>query len=108
MELKEFIKNVLIDLSEGVEEAQMELKEKSTVVNPRRTNNINHEDRNITTVHFEMGLMSSETENNTAGIGVFLSSVGVGVKNDAKTNNESVTRISFSLQVAFPYVLMNA
>lgn len=98
MELKEFVKTVLAEISAGVADAKKELDGK-VVINPRISND--EKDKPIIEVCFEIGLMSSKTKENTDGIGVFLGSLGVGTKNDAKTNSESVTRIGFTIPIAF-------
>ena len=109
MELKEFVKTVLTEISAGVADAKKELEGKNVIVNPSiRINDANRgfvdvsAEKPIAEVHFEVALTSSKTKGDTEGIGVFLGSFGVGGKSDTKTNNEEITRIGFSIPLAFP------
>jgi len=100
MELKEFVKTVLTEISAGVADAKKELGA-SVIVNPMPKS----QDalKPITEVRFEIGLTSSDAKGSATGIGVFLGSIGVGTKNDAMTNSELITRIGFAIPIAFPF-----
>jgi len=107
MELKEFVKEVLVQLCEGVSDAQVEVSKLGGVVNPSGfRDDVKTEDkrRPVEIVHFEIGLVSENKEGSSKGIGVFLSAIGIGGKSTDEERLESVTRIKFSVPIALPAV----
>ena len=104
MELKEFVKTVLAEISAGVADAKKELDGK-VVINPRISND--EKDKPIIEVCFEIGLMSSKTKENTDGIGVFLGDIAIGGKHKCNKNNEEVTHIKFTIPIVFPHFDVN-
>lgn len=102
MLLKEFIKETLSQIIEGVKEAQEECRKMGAIVNPRiddAHDSIRHEK-----VSFEVLLSGVENNENKKGIGVWLSSVGVGVNQSDKQENSTHTKVSFDVYVQFPIV----
>jgi len=106
MELKEFVKEVLVQLSEAVVETQEKVKDKGAVVNPQGYNGgstiVNVVSNPITVINFEVVLTNTGTSEKSAGIGVYLGSVGAGGKVKNETSNKDITRISFSIPAALP------
>jgi len=109
MELKEFVKDVLVQLCDGVIEAQKAVDRKEAVVNPRGVRGsdesyvrIGNKDRPLETVFFEVGLKNVGTEGKAKGVGVAFSIGGIGGKSTKETTAESVTRIKFSIPIALP------
>ncbi|WP_193166255.1 hypothetical protein [Microbulbifer hainanensis] len=111
MELKEFVKNTLVQIVDGVIEAERELDQKGATVNPvggyfdqkqvgGRT--WSFEDGIAEVVDFDVALTSSEKEGTTAGIGVLLGSINLGAKGMSEEALSSVTRIKFSVPVLLP------
>ena len=108
MDLKEYVKSTISQLSEAVEELNNELGDK-TVVNPIRSDHsgenviVNRKGtRMITDVCFELSTSVIDTKGNGAKVGIFSSIVGLGVNTVAENNNSAVSKITFSIPVLLP------
>lgn len=112
MELKDFVRETLVQITEGVKEAQDLCKEKGGLVNPmlqvRTCNNVKyrHDDSDYpaTEVRFNVGLTEISTDGNKSGIGVFLGKISLGKEREKGNEMQSVTSIDFSVTVVFPYI----
>ena len=112
MELKEFVKETLIQITEGVKEAQEECKKIGCLVNPMlsvktsNTESYRHNDKDYpaTSVNFKIGLTESNTKGDKTGIGVFLSKVSLGKEINKELEIQSITSVEFSVTVVFPYI----
>jgi hypothetical protein len=109
MELKEFVKEVLTQLTEGVELAQSELYGKDIIINPSEANGTtkrNYEiwgkKRSIENIEFEVALTNSAEKENTRGIGVFFSGMSIGSKNNDDVKNIIATKIKFGISIILP------
>ena len=108
MELKDFIKESIRNIVDGVAEAQEVIKEKGAEINPRKVQFRENGQYNYHNsgkpqfVEFDVGLTSIQKSGSSEGIGVFLGSVTLGKKNDAGTEHTAVTRIKFSLPLVLP------
>jgi len=111
MDLKDFVKNTLVQIIDGVIEAENELEKKGATVNPigghfdqkqlgGRT--WSFKDGITETVEFDVALTSSEKEGTSAGIGVLLGSINLGTKGASEESITSVTRIKFSVPILLP------
>lgn len=110
MELKDFIKDTVTQISDAV----IELNGNNTLyplaVNPVR--NSNDTDQNITSIagkscsitniDFDLSLTISGNKGLNAKVGVLASVVGLGVSSSDNTQNENVSKIKFSLPVLLP------
>lgn len=108
MELKEFIKTAITDITEAVSELQEELKN-GTIVNPSLTQGehgktllVDNEVRMMERLNFDIAVTATEaTElngNARAGISVFGAKVGA----ENKERTENVSRLTFSLPLVLP------
>lgn len=108
MELKEFIKTAITDITEAVSELQEELKN-GTIVNPSLTQGehgkslvVDNEVRMMERLNFDIAVTVTEaTElngNAKAGISVFGAKVGA----ENKERTENVSRLTFSLPLLLP------
>lgn len=108
MELKEFIKTAITDITEAVSELQEELRN-GTIVNPSLTQGehgkslvVDNEVRMMERLNFDIAVTATEaTELNAnakAGISVF--GAKVGAENNERTEN--VSRLTFSLPLVLP------
>jgi hypothetical protein len=111
VELKDFVKNTLVQIVDGVLEAEKELSQKGATVNPiggyfdqaqlgGRT--WSFKDGITESVEFDVALTNSEKEGTAAGIGVLLGSINLGAKGSSEDTVTSVTRIKFSIPVLLP------
>lgn len=111
MDLKDFVKNTLTQIVEGVIEADKELQEKGASVNPIGGNFDQKQvggrvwgfDDGITeSVNFDVALTNSEKEGTSGGIGVLLGSINLGAKGASEESVTSVTRIKFNVPLLLP------
>lgn len=111
MELKEFIKTAITDITEAVSELQAEL-ENGAIVNPSLPSPItnttvidpenNKINKPISTIDFDVAITVADTETRKAGgkLGIQILSANIG--SDNKTNIENVSRMTFSIPVVLP------
>lgn len=108
MELKEFIKTAITDITEAVSELQGEL-DNGTIVNPTLPNSIalktltvNDEIRPIEQLAFDVAVTATESSgidgSAKAGISIF----GAKVGSETNTKMENVSRLTFSIPIVFP------
>ena len=110
MELKEFIRETLLQITQGVHEAQQTVKEYGAIVNPAQyqesTDTLNakidNQYRPVQNVNFEVALASSNSEGNKTGIGVLLGSFNIGTSNHEDSKLISVTNVRFSVPLVLP------
>jgi hypothetical protein len=115
MELKEFVKETLLQLVLGVKEAQEKCSEFGGFVNPvqdlscRKTDVtvVSTSDKNVyvvTDVGFKVGLTEHKGVGEKTGIGVFFSGISMGDEQKKDTSRQTVTCIDFSIPVLLPFV----
>lgn len=108
MELKEFIKAVIVDATDAVRELQSELGN-GAIVNPTLPNTIatktltvEGEIRPIEHIAFDIAVTATEMSgisgNAKAGISVF----GVKAGTESSATTEKVSRLTFSIPIVFP------
>lgn len=107
MELKEFVKETLLEIVEGVKEAQDAVKEYGATVNPRIVKNsesaqVGGEYRPVQNVDFEVGLTASEESGNRKGIGVALGGFKAGVDGNGGRSSSTATKIRFVVPLVLP------
>ena len=108
MDLKDFVKETLVQITEGIKEAQDECKKSGGLVNPMlsvRTCNdekYHHADSDYpaTMVNFKVGLTESNNKGDKTGIGVFLGKVSLGKEGSKEHETQSVTGVEFSGSVS--------
>ena len=108
MELKEFIKETLVDIVQGVRDAKTSVQEdigRPSEICPKlgAGGRSGAGSRNLTDtmVEFDIALTSTEAGGKKGGIGVFLASVSVGGQVTSKTQTGSLSRIKFDVLVRF-------
>lgn len=110
MELKEFIKETLIQIVEGVKEAQKDLKDSNCVINPAIHKDEKpvvsgmHKENTIpkdVEVHFEVILSQGELSGTKNGIGVMFATIGIGGQTKTDESNSSVTCVKFSVPLRY-------
>ena len=113
MELKEFVKETLLQLTIGVKEAQEECKKFGCLVNPMLETPIALDEEKFeisgkyypaTNVLFKVGLTENVGTENKKGIGVFLSSISVGAEQKKDASIQSVTNIEFRITLVPPFI----
>ena len=115
MNLKEFITTTLVEIAEGLRDAQSKFAELGGTVNPRgltdpfqkniysfTSPDAMHRNFKLSNVEFDIALTASNEAENKGGIGVFLGSFGVGANTKEVGGQSSVNKIKFSVPVEFP------
>jgi len=111
MELKEFIKTALTDITDAVSELQGELRNRAIVSPsvPNPISNVTVKDpqndkinRPISKIDFDVAITVGSTDNMEAGgkVGIQIFSAKLGGNNENHTEN--VSRITFSIPVVLP------
>ena len=110
MELRDFVKDVIISIREGIKNAEESV---GSMIVPRefdRITSIAYADKRIkqkdgsfldeqtvlSNVEFEVSLVEGSKDGTTSGLGVFLGSIGVGAKGSSEDLKSSMTRIKFT------------
>lgn len=113
MELKDFVKETLLQLTEGVKEAQAECIKHGGLINPMLEVPLSNTGLKVqikdkyypvTKVEFKVGLSEIAETENKKGIGVFLSSISFGAEQTKDKSLQSITSIEFSVPVVLPFV----
>lgn len=106
IELKDFIKTVLSEITDGVIESQKSLKKKKTVVYPSISEGIKSEKdgkiRTVSVVSFSVELVQSESNDTTKGgeAKLYVLSAGAGTKKG--TSNIVTSKVSFDIPIILP------
>jgi len=110
MDLQEFIRNALVEISTGVAGAQEEVRQLGGNVGtcrpkfyPKEASIVLDEhDREVSSVEFDILLAEADSADTKGGIGVFLGSVGIGTQGRLHDESATRSRISFSVPIVFP------
>jgi len=119
MELKDFIKSVIVEISHGVLGAIKELEDKDVLINPTTTKGVITQlggtERSVQNIEFDISVsLLEETANNqtqdkkgTARISVLeVLSLNIGTKNaetdSSSYKNATINRIKFSVPISLP------
>jgi len=111
MELQEFIKNTLVQITNGVIEAQNELKDTGCLINPMSYNasadaniiveGVKNKARLIQKIKMNVVLDISKSKNSKSGIGV-AKVIKAGIEADETSTNKNVTSVEFEIPISFP------
>ena len=111
MELKEFVKETLTQIVDGVIEAGEELRKKNADVNPigghfdqsaLQGRQWSFKEGVTEVVSFDVALTDQSSKGTKGGIGVFLGSVGLGSQGQSEASQTSLSRIRFQIPILLP------
>jgi hypothetical protein len=121
MELKDFIKEAIKDISEAITESNSELQDHGVIVNPRRveieendksnllgyiiSRSKNSDPNFLRPVHmlsFDISVTATTKQNGKEGIGVNVAGIKLGKDTDKVSSNDTASRLSFSIPIALP------
>jgi hypothetical protein len=120
MELKDFVKESIVQVSKGIDEANKDLDELDAMVNPmyvtmnsdsaqsygrtstRDSGYSDADSRVIQKVDFDIAVTIEKGEEASAGAKISIASFALGADAKTDSNNKSQSRIKFSLPVVFP------
>ena len=111
MDIKDFVKESLMEIADSINEVNMELKEKGTyipygdmvgegvlfsVIKGKET-------RHFIKVEFDLAVTVSHEQNTSGGGGLSIASLAnMGVKSEDKDGKEEISRIKFMIPMALP------
>jgi hypothetical protein len=120
MDLKDFVKETIVQISKGIEEANAELEESKAMVNPvyvslnsqgaqgygrtkeRDPDYGNHDSKILQKVDFDVAVSIEAGQQGSAGAKLSIASIGIGAEGKTESSNKSESRIKFSIPVVFP------
>jgi hypothetical protein len=120
MDLKDFVKESIVQIAKGIEEANSELSESQAMVNPLyiRANSENAQvygrtmqrddgyaepdSKVVEKVSFDVAVVAESGEQGSAGAKLSIASIGFGVNGQTESSNKSESRIKFSIPVVYP------
>lgn len=110
MELKEFVSQSLLQIFEGICDAQKNSKElggsiATEVIAPQREHQsilgFNHK-KAVILVEFDISLDTIDSTNSKAGFGLFVAAFGGGAQTGFTLSNNQLSRLRFSVPVVLP------
>ena len=120
MDLKEFIRESLVQISKGITEANEELDGTGAAINPLnvivnteksqaygRTGQPAYQSdqsRIVEKVEFDVAVVAEQGEQTKAGLKLSVASIGLGAGGQSDKTNKSESRIKFSIPVVYPGV----
>ena len=118
VDLQSFIRETLVQIARGIEEASEELKDSGALINPENVANANQQGtlvygqivsksnnimrRNVQSVTFDVAIAASEGTGTKGGIGVVVGASALGSQGQSNASNSSTSRVQFSVPVALP------
>jgi|BarGraIncu01121A_1022015.scaffolds.fasta_scaffold01699_5 hypothetical protein len=111
MELKEFVKETLIQIIKGVKEAQVAVKEDGGQVNPihafygdtTHKNTVrDSEGQVIHSIEFDVAITVKEDAGVKGGGGLVVGPVVIGTRGEMSEQNTSTNRIKFPVPISYP------
>lgn len=120
MDLKDFVKESIVQISKGIEEANTELADSEAMVNPvyvqmhstdaqgygrtkERDPQFNNADSKLLQkVDFDVAVTVEAGQQGSAGAKLSIASIGIGADGKTESSNRSESRIKFTIPVVFP------
>ena len=106
MELKDFIVSAITSLTEGVAEADQKISGAGGMVNPGTHLHDGQPKKDFvrprTTLNFDIAVSATNSKSGGGGITAKILVVEAKLSGDAESRNESVSRLTFSLDVVLP------
>ncbi|MEQ3659871.1 MAG: hypothetical protein ABNH21_13065 [Glaciecola sp.] len=115
MELKEFVKESIKQISEALIECNVELKDKGVVINPksvqvntdssqaygRISTEIRHQSKVVQKIEFDVAVSTSKDQAANAGAKISVMSLSLGAEGDVNYGNKSESRLKFSVPIIY-------
>lgn len=116
MDLKEFISESIVEIVEGIVDAQSRIKSDDALIIPSVQNVFTQSQSGgtnlaigwdkkgnmIHSVEFDVAVTSSEGTETKGGIGVVAGIVALGSQGKSLENNQSISRLKFRIPISFP------
>lgn len=119
MNLQEFIRETLVQISQGITAANADLKDTGAKVNPRNVHPYLHTSDKVyghvdtskpkeeffplvELVEFDVALTVSEGKETKGGIGIAIGTIGLGSQGRSDSERSSESRVKFRIPVQLP------
>lgn len=120
MELKDFVKETIVQIAKGIEEASTELSDSDVMVNPiyvtmhsenaqsygRTTTHTDADEeahsRVIQKLEFDIAVSVESGQQGSVGAKLSIASIGIGADGKTESSKKSESRIKFSVPVVLP------
>ncbi|TWT93260.1 hypothetical protein [Stieleria varia] len=109
MELRTFIKETLVQICDGVNDAAQDVNIRGAIINPDGTQSDGNTTyvnpgfrRTVQNVEFDVALTTTEGKGTEGGIGVMVGTIGLGSKGKSDTSSSSTSRVKFTVPVSLP------
>ena len=108
MELKEFISNTLVQLVEGIADAQDKANKVGALINPaglqapKVGTTMTHNGERLEEVEFDLALTVDEGKGNKGRISIHSAAVNIGTAEQSESRNTAVNHVRFRVAVLFP------
>lgn len=111
MRLQEFVKQTLVEITEGVKGAQDECSKHGALINPRCSMDSKASTANVTggvvrmsTVKFNVAVTNTKGKGSNTKIGVLFSNLGIGNERVNGDLMESANIIQFEVPIVYPII----
>ena len=114
LELKEFVSQSLLQIFEGVKQAQSKTKEMNGSVAPNNFRMSNKEIPNhpsvigyvhqapVISVDFDVSITTQDTTKEKAGLGIFITVLALGGQVGSESIDNQLSRLRFSIPIILP------
>ncbi|MGE9312829.1 hypothetical protein ACLOAU_14370 [Niabella sp. CJ426] len=111
MKIKEFVKEVLIEIAHGVNDASEDLKDMDVLINPRthqshdiiyKSSDDFHKARRIQNIEFDISVSIDDKSEDRKGVSVVAGVFGIGAANKDSLQNISYHKVKFTVPISLP------
>ena len=119
MDLTTFIKEALVQIARGIEQANVALGDSTAIVNPRsidpsvsNTTKVygffNDKEpskyyRIVQEINFDVAVFATEGTETRGGVGIMVATLGLGAQGKSQAGSSIESRIKFTVPMVFPY-----
>jgi hypothetical protein len=114
MELKDFVKSVIVELVTGLSEANDAVRPSGAIVNPANVFPLKEEfghlyghigetkmRRAVHKIDFDVAVTAAEGKETKGGIGIAVATLGLGASGKSDSTQSTTSRIQFSVPIAY-------
>lgn len=122
MELKDFISQTLVQIAEGISEANEQLKSSDAIVNPpnvlisngsgsdrltygriKVADDYESDSKQVQKIDFDVSVTATQGTETKGGIKIGISSIGLGSEGKSGNERQASNRIKFVVPMVLPY-----
>ena len=110
MKLQDFVRDTLVQIVTGVQEAQEGLKDSTAKINPQlygatQDKILSHEGYSVDMLNFDVALTVEKGTETKGGIAVVAGFFGAGSQGKSEDHSGTVSRVSFKVPMTLPQKL---